>query len=57
MMKKLTLKNLKVNSFTTTEQRVIMGGAELCETEHKVACPATEALRDTDCQNNEPVVA
>lgn len=54
-MKKLTLKNLKVKSFTTTEQRVILGGAEVCETEHKVACPATEALRDTDCQQDPPV--
>ncbi|MGB3182654.1 MAG: pinensin family lanthipeptide [Cyclobacteriaceae bacterium] len=57
MMKKLTLKDLKVNSFTTTEQRVIVGGAEICKTEHKEACPETEAMRDTNCQNNEPVVA
>jgi hypothetical protein len=54
-MKKLTLKDLKVKSFTTTEKRVILGGAEVCETEHKEACPATEALRDTDCQQDPSV--
>ncbi|MFA0960906.1 hypothetical protein AB9P05_03810 [Roseivirga sp. BDSF3-8] len=48
-MKKLSLKNLTVNSFTTTEKRVIKGGAEMGPTEHKVACPPTKALRDPDC--------
>jgi hypothetical protein len=51
-MKKLKLSDLSITSFTTSEMRVVLGGAELGPTEHKTHCPETEALRDTDCNTN-----
>ncbi|MGB3182658.1 MAG: hypothetical protein WBB45_14800 [Cyclobacteriaceae bacterium] len=47
-MKKLNLSDLSISSFTTSEKRVVLGGAEAGPTEHKTHCPDTEALRDTD---------
>lgn len=42
-MKKLSIENLEVSSFTTEVKKSVHGGGG--PTEHQVACPPTEALR------------
>ncbi|MFA0960907.1 pinensin family lanthipeptide [Roseivirga sp. BDSF3-8] len=50
-MKKLKISELEVKSFVTDSfASGIIGGAEGGPTEHAVACPFTQALRDPLCQ-------
>ncbi|MGB3182652.1 MAG: pinensin family lanthipeptide [Cyclobacteriaceae bacterium] len=49
-MNKLKLNELTIQSFTTSEKSRMKAGAVGGGTEHRIACPETEALRS--CINN-----